>query len=138
VIALTMIPRRMRVAQAEATDHLDAAATLERAPESAHSKRAATARAMHAVIGTVEIDAQRIEEAIDLLTRIAIPDAKHAPGFVSGTWYRSADDTRGHSVVLFDSDANARAAAKHLAQAPPPGTPVRFVSVDVFEVEAHV
>lgn len=137
VIALTMIPRRMRVAQAEATDDADAAATHERDPELANPPTAGVRLPVHAVIGTVEFDAHRVDEAIDLFTKIAIPNAKHAPGFVSGTWYRSADDTRGHSVVLFDTDENARAAAEDLAQAPPPGTPVRFVSVDVFEVEAQ-
>jgi EmrB/QacA subfamily drug resistance transporter len=137
VIALTLIPRRMRDAQAEAADGIDVAAAHQGIGELARSQPAATRLARHAVIGTVEIDAQRIDEGIDLFTSFAIPNAKDAPGFVSGTWYRSADDTRGHSVVLFDSDANARAAAKHLAQATPLGTPVRLVSVEVCEVEAE-
>ena len=92
---------------------------------------------MHAVIGTVEIDAGRADEAAQLLASFAVPNAQQAPGFVSGTWCRSADGTRGHSVVLFDSEATARAAAERAAQGPPPGAPVRFVSADVFEVLAQ-
>jgi hypothetical protein len=92
---------------------------------------------MHAVIGTVEIDATRTDEAIDLLNNLAVPSAKRAAGFIRGTWCRSANQTRGHSIVLFESEATARAAAERLAQRPPPGAPVRFVSADVFEVLAQ-
>jgi hypothetical protein len=92
---------------------------------------------MHAVIGTIEIDENRADEATELLNSFAVPNAKQAPGFISGTWYRSADGTRGHSVVLFESEATAKAAAERVAQGPPPGAPVRLVSTDVFEVLAQ-
>jgi hypothetical protein len=92
---------------------------------------------MQAVIGTVEIDAHRADEAFDLLNSFAVSNAKQAPGFISGMWCRSADGTRGHSVVLFESEATAKAAAERLAQGPPPGAPVRVVSADVFEVLAQ-
>ena len=93
---------------------------------------------MHAVIGTVEIDIDRAEEALGLLSGFAVPNAKHAPGFISGTWCRSVDGSRAHSLVLFESEAAARGAAERLAQGPPPGAPVRFVSADVCEVLAQV
>jgi hypothetical protein len=89
------------------------------------------------VIGTVEIDAARAVEALELLKSFTVPNAKQAPGFVSGTWCRSTDLTRAHSVVLFESEATAKAAADRLAQGPPPGAPVRVVSADVFEVLAQ-
>jgi hypothetical protein len=92
---------------------------------------------MHAVIGTVEIHANRTDDAIELLNNFTVPNAKQAPGFMSGTWCRSADGTRGHSVVLFESEATAKAAAERVAHGPPPGAPVRFVSADVFEVLAQ-
>jgi hypothetical protein len=92
---------------------------------------------MHAVIGTVEIDANRAEEASELLNSFTVPNAKQAPGFISGTWGRSADGARGHSVVVFETEASAKAAAERLAQGPPLGAPVRFVSADVFEVMAQ-
>jgi hypothetical protein len=93
--------------------------------------------AMHAVIGTIEIDVDRADEAIELLNSFAVPNATQAPGFTRGTWCRSADGTRGHSVVLFESEATAKAAAARAAQGPPPDAPVRFVSADVFEVLAQ-
>jgi hypothetical protein len=92
---------------------------------------------MHAVLGTVEIDANRADEAHELLNSFTVPNAKQAPGFISGTWCRSADGTRAHSLVLFESEATAKAAAERLAQGPPPGAPVRVVSADVFEVLAQ-
>jgi hypothetical protein len=92
---------------------------------------------MHAVIGTVEIDSARSDEAIELLSNFAVPNAKQAPGFISGTWCRSADGTSGHSLVLFESESTAKADAARFAQGPPPGAPVRFVSADVLEVLAQ-
>ena len=92
---------------------------------------------MHAVIGTVEIDANRADEALELLNGFTVPNAKQAPGFVRGTWCRSADGTRARSVVMFESEATANAAAERAAQGPPPGAPVRFVSAEVFEVLAQ-
>lgn len=92
---------------------------------------------MHAVIGTVEIDTDRAEEANDLLLGFSVPNAKNAAGFVSGTWCRSADGTRAQSMLLFESETTAQAAAARLAQGPPPGAPVRVASVDTFEVVAQ-
>ena len=92
---------------------------------------------MHAVIGTVEIEANRTAEAHELLNRFTVPNATQAPGFVSGTWCRSVDGTRAQSLVLFESEATAKAAAERLAHGPPPGAPVRVLSADVFEVLAQ-
>jgi hypothetical protein len=92
---------------------------------------------MPTVIGTIDIDAHRADEAMKLLNSFAVPNAKQAPGFINGTWCRSKDGTRAHSVVLFENEATAKAAAARLAQGPPPGAPVRFVSADVFEVLAQ-
>jgi hypothetical protein len=41
-------------------------------------------------------------------------------------------------VLLFDSEENARAAAAQMAEGPPPGAPVTFVSNAACEVIAHV
>ena len=67
---------------------------------------------MHAVMGTIEIEAGRADEAIELLNSFAMPNARQAPGFITGRWCRSADGTRGHSVVLFETEATANAAAE--------------------------
>ena len=93
---------------------------------------------MHAVIGQVKIDTSREEEARKALSEIVVPTAKAMPGFVSGTWCRALQDDRGISVLLFESEEAARAAAEQMrSQGPPPGTPATFVSADVFEVVAQ-
>lgn len=92
---------------------------------------------MHAVIGRVDIDSTRTDEAVELLNTFTVPNAKQAPGFISGTWCRSADGTSGLSLLLFEDEEAAKAAAGRIAQGPPAGAPVRFVSADVLEVLAQ-
>lgn len=92
---------------------------------------------MHAVIGKVEIDSAKGEEAAELLNTFTVPNTKQLAGFISGTWCRAADGTYGQSILLFENEATAKAAAERIAQGPPPGAPVRFVSADVLEVLAQ-
>ena len=92
---------------------------------------------MYAVFGRVEIDSSRTDEATELLNNYTVPMVKQAPGFVSGTWARSEDGTRGQSVLIFESEETARAAAERAPTGPPPGAAVTFVSVEVFEVLAQ-
>ena len=89
---------------------------------------------MHAVVGRVAIDSGRADEARELLDTFTIPTVKQQPGFVSGTWLRSADGTSGTSVLLVESAEAATALAARMAEGPPPGAAVTFVSADVFEV----
>lgn len=90
---------------------------------------------MHAVIVTVEIDPARGEEAEEELHGTVVPQVKQAPGFLSGTWLRTADGTRGHGVVLLESEDAAEAVARRAEEgAPPPGGPVSFVSAEVLRV----
>jgi hypothetical protein len=92
---------------------------------------------MYAVIGKVEIDSSRADEAVELLNNYTVPMVKQAPGFVSGTWARSEDGTRGQSLLLFESEEAAKGAAERAASGPPPGAPVTFVSAEVFKVLAQ-
>jgi hypothetical protein len=92
---------------------------------------------MHAVVGAVEIDASRGDEAVALLNETLVPMIRQMDGFVSGTWTRSVDGTQGRSIIVFESEAAAQAAATQARQGPPPGAPVSFVSTDVFEVVAR-
>ena len=92
---------------------------------------------MHAVVGKVAIDAGRADEARELLDTFTIPTVTQQPGFISGTWMRSADGTSGTSVLLVDSAEAATAIATRMAAGPPPEAPVTFVSADVFEVVAQ-
>jgi hypothetical protein len=89
---------------------------------------------MHAVVGQVKIDRSRQDEATKALNEMVVPRAKQMAGFAGGTWCRSVEDDRGISVLLFESEEEARAAAEQMRQGPPPGTPATFVSADVFEV----
>jgi hypothetical protein len=92
---------------------------------------------MYAVFGRVDIDASRADEAAELLSNYTVPMVKQAPGFVSGTWARSEDGTHGQSLTLFGTEELAKAAAERAATGPPPGSPVTFVSAEVFEVLAQ-
>jgi len=92
---------------------------------------------MHAVVGQVKIDRSREDEATKTLNEIVVPRAQQMAGFVGGTWCRALQDDRGISVLLFESEEEARAAAEQMRQGPPPGTPATFVSADVFEVVAQ-
>jgi quinol monooxygenase YgiN len=92
---------------------------------------------MHAVLVKVEIDASRSDEASDLLQTFTIPTVKQQPGFISGTWFRSADRKTGRSLLLFESEDAANATADRVRQGPPEGAPVKFVSAEVFEVMAQ-
>jgi hypothetical protein len=89
---------------------------------------------VYAVITRADIDTQRPDEAAAMLTDMVVPATKAAPGFSSGYWMRSADHPQGLSVVLFESQAAAAAAAEAQGSGPPPGSPVRQVSVEVMEV----
>jgi hypothetical protein len=92
---------------------------------------------MHALLITLDIDSQRWDEAQQLLNNFAVPTIKSGAGFVSGTWFRSADGKTGHSLLLYESDEAARGAAERAGQGPPPGMPITFVSAEVFEVVAQ-
>lgn len=92
---------------------------------------------MHGVVVTVEIDTRRLDEANELLNTFTVPTVKQVPGFISGTWMRSADGTQGRGVVLLESEEAANAMAGQAAQGPPEGAPVKFISAEVFEVLAQ-
>ena len=89
---------------------------------------------MHGFISTVDIDAARADEALELLREFTIPTAKSQPGFVRGVWLRDDDGSGGRGFVLFDTQEHARAAADLARQGPPPGSPVTLRSVEVLEV----
>lgn len=62
-----------------------------------------------------------------------VPQVSGTPGFVAGYWV-GLDGGRGTSVVVFESEDAARAAA---AQAEVPGDLLTFDSVEVGEVVAN-
>lgn len=93
---------------------------------------------MYAVNVRVRVDRDREEEARTLLREVVVPTAKGMDGFISGTWLRALDDDRGTSVLIFESEAGARAAGEWFrTEGPPPGAPVAVESADPFEVVAQ-
>jgi hypothetical protein len=92
---------------------------------------------MHAVIGQVNIDPSRRDDAVKLLSEVTVPRVKAMSGFVSGTWCRNLDGNRGISMLLFETEEAALDAVEQVRQGPPPGSPATFVSADVFEVVAQ-
>ncbi len=92
---------------------------------------------MYGVLVRLEIDTARADEAVRMLHEVAIPTIKAAEGFLSGTWMRSLDGARTASVIIFESEEHAVAAAERAAGMPPPGGPASFVSAEVFEVMAQ-
>ena len=87
---------------------------------------------MHAVVVRAKLsddDSASLEE----LRQQVVPRVSQAPGFVAGYWVRFQSENRGTSVIVFDSEENARNAGE---QFQPPGG-VTLESVDVGEVVAN-
>jgi len=92
---------------------------------------------MHGLVVELEIDRDRADEAIAYLHDVAVPMITQGAGFVSGTWMRSLDGGGTRSVMLYEDERAANAAADRARQGPPLGAPTRFVSAEVFEVMAQ-
>ena len=93
---------------------------------------------MFAVLGDVEVDSDRVDEAQAMLMNGLLPQVKEMDGFASGTWTRDRDGSRMRSVVIFQDEASAlKAAEAAKGMAPPDGAPIRFGTVDVVEVVAQ-
>ena len=79
---------------------------------------------MHAVVVNVEInDPDAARQGLAEL----VPQVKSAPGFVAGYWVR-VDDTHGTSVVVFETEDQARAGAPP-ADGAAPGVTMTGVSI---------
>ena len=90
---------------------------------------------MHVVLVTAEIDPERRDMAEQILHDVTVPSVKSQPGFVRGTWVRSADGSQGRGFIVFDSEEHANALVPQVK--PPEGAPVTIKSVEVFEVLAE-
>jgi hypothetical protein len=87
---------------------------------------------MHAVVTRVTINDR--EAAEKALQEEVVPRVSQLPGFVAGYWTRS-EGTDGLSMVLFDSEDDARAAAERVPQMV--ADAVSLESVEVRGVVAH-
>lgn len=66
---------------------------------------------MHAVVVTVTI--KDFEAGQQMLKDEVVPSVKQAPGFVTGYW-TSAGDNSGMSMLVFETEENARGAAEFI------------------------
>jgi hypothetical protein len=90
---------------------------------------------MYAAVVTVTLDPGKEDEARAMLHSQVVPMVKDSAGFVAGYW-TAPRDGKGFSVVVFDTEANARAAAPPPGTRPP-GAPVVVDSVEFLEVIAN-
>jgi hypothetical protein len=87
--------------------------------------------AMHAVV--VRSTIHDFERGRKLLREEGVPRISQAPGFVAGQWVR-LDETTGTSMLTFESEEAARAAAEQLRTNPPAGDAVTLNSIEIGEV----
>jgi hypothetical protein len=92
---------------------------------------------VHALLVTVSIDPGRGEEAQAQLESNVVPRVKETPGVVSGYWTRSSDGQHGSSIVLFENEQAARAAAEAIPNIPRPDF-ITFDTIEVGEVVAQI
>jgi hypothetical protein len=91
---------------------------------------------MHAVIGRVKIKPGHEGETLAMITDHGVAMVQGMSGANGGYWARSLDgELVQHSVWLFDTEQNARAAEATFNQLRNmPEAPATFISVDVCEV----
>lgn len=88
---------------------------------------------MFAVVASVTVDAAQTAQAQSMLSDRVVPMVKASAGFIAGYWLQPVDGT-ALSMVLFDTEANARAGAPPVGPAPAPGVTIN--SVEIREVAA--
>jgi hypothetical protein len=81
---------------------------------------------MHAVLMTVTIDPAEIDRAQKALREEVIPMVSAAPGFVAGYWLEPTD-SQGVSLVVFETEEQARQTAPPAGASPTPGVTIASV-----------
>ena len=87
---------------------------------------------MHAVL--VKVSISDFEGSVKELRETVVPRISSLPGFVAGYWTRSSDGSNGRSMLVFESEEAAQAAAERIGSNVPEG--VTFESAEVREVVA--
>jgi hypothetical protein len=90
---------------------------------------------MYAVV--VRVSISDFESARKGLEEQVVPRASQAPGFIAGYWTRSDEGTDGLSMLLFESEDNARAAEDMIRAGGGRPEAVTLESVEIREVIAH-
>ena len=90
---------------------------------------------MHAIV--VSSTLHDFEKASAFLREQGIPRLKQAPGFIAAQWVR-LDENRGTSMLTFESEETARAAAEQLRANPPGGDAITIDSAEIGEVVERI
>jgi hypothetical protein len=90
---------------------------------------------MHAVVARSTI--HDFDAARTYLSEQGIPRVRQAPGFVAAQWVR-LDESTGTSMLTFESEEAARAAAEQLRANPPGGGAITIDSIEIGEVVDRV
>jgi hypothetical protein len=90
---------------------------------------------MHAVV--VKSTIHDFEKATTFLREQGIPRIRQAPGFISAQWVR-LDENTGTSMLTFETEEAARAAAEQLKANPPGGDAITIDSAAIGEVVERV
>jgi hypothetical protein len=83
---------------------------------------------VHAVVVDVTLEAEPTPESLAVLQNEVVAGVKASPGCIAGYWLEPVDG-KGHSIVLFDTEEQARAAAPPLGAAPMPGVTIDRVDI---------
>jgi hypothetical protein len=90
---------------------------------------------MHAVV--VRSTLHDFEQASKVLREEGIPRVSRAPGFVGAQWVR-LDEKTGTSMLTFESEDAAKAAAEMLRTNPPGGSAITIDKIEIGEVVERV
>jgi hypothetical protein len=90
---------------------------------------------MHAVV--VKVSVKEGPEATEFLRERVVPAVSQAPGFVAGYWVRLEGGDEGNSVIVFESEDAARAAADQVRSNVGSNPGVTLNDVSVGEVVAN-
>jgi hypothetical protein len=86
---------------------------------------------VHAALVTLTIDPAQAPAAASALVNEILPTVRSAPGFVAGYWLEPADG-QGFSIVLFESEEEARQTAPPLGNWAPRASPSKLSSSDAW------
>lgn len=82
----------------------------------------------HAALVTLTIDPDQAPAAANALVTDILPRVRSAPGFVAGYWLEPADG-QGFSIVLFETEEQARDAAPPVSSWAAPGVTINGVDI---------
>ena len=86
---------------------------------------------MHALV--LRATLHDYEQAVTFLREQALPRIRQAPGYVNSQWVR-LDENTGTSMLTYETEEAARAAAEQLRANPPGGDAITIGSIEVGEV----